>query len=112
MNLSRTLPAFSVGFMIIYLCSLVLHPDLTLFTYSPRTGQWYSGVPDLGKSGPGMYWYSWLATAFIGGTAMAAIAASTPPTIRAKIRSDVVWVTPVALTLILIYIERTWFGIK
>ena len=112
MNISRSLPAFSVGFLIVYLCSLLLHPELTLFTYAPRTGQWHPGVPDLGKNGPGMFWYSWLATASIGGIAAAILALLTPLNIRSKFWVGLVWVVPIVLTLILIYIERTWFGFK
>ena len=112
MNITRSLPAFSVGFLIVYLCSLLLHPDLTIFTYAPRTGQWHPGVPDLGKSGPGMFWYSWLATAFLGGLSMAVLALVAPQNLREKVWSGWVWVTPVVLTVILMYIERTWFGIK
>ena len=67
MNLSRACPAFSVAFMVVYLASMYLHPNLTLFTYAPRADVWHMGIPDLGRGGPGMYWFSWLSTAFAAG---------------------------------------------
>ncbi len=59
-----------------------------------------------------MYWYSWLTTAGIGGIAAAVIALLAPENIRLKIAISWVWIVPAALTLILIFIERTWFGIN
>ena len=53
--------------MVVYLASMYLHPNLTLFTYAPRSGDWYMGIPELGRGGPGMYWFSWLSTGFVGG---------------------------------------------
>jgi hypothetical protein len=112
MNLSRVFPAFSIGFGVIYLASMYFHPALTLFTYAPRTGQWFTGVPDLGRNGPGMYWYSWLTTGFIAGAAIGAIGLAIPETLRKKLWSGWTWVVPVALIFVLAYIERTWFGFK
>ncbi len=115
MNFSRAFPAFSVGFGVVYLASMYFHPALTLFTYVPRTGQWMKGAQgaaELARAAPGMYWYSWLATGLMAGLACGAIALATPENIRNKVWSGWVWVAPVALTVILTYIERTWFGFK
>lgn len=115
MNISRAFPAFSVGFGVVYLASMAYHPLLTLFTYVPRTGQWIMGAQaaaELGRSAPGMYWYSWLTTGILAGVVCGAIALLTPENVRNKFWSGFVWVVPVVLTLILTYLERTWFGYK
>ncbi len=112
MGLSRAFPAFSAAFCVIYLSSMYFHPNLTLFTYSPRLGQWFAGVPDLGRGAPGMYWYSWLVTGLIAGLAAGAVALALPENLRNKVWSGWTWVVPVVLTVILAYIERTWFGFK
>ena len=112
MNLSRACPAFSIAFMIVYLSSMFLHPSLTLFTYAPRSGDWHMGIPDLGRGGPGMYWFSWLTTAFMAGVGAGIFTLFVPQSIDKRLWSGWVWVVPVLLTLFLLYLERTWFGIK
>ena len=113
MSATRVFPAFAVGFGIVYLASMYFHPTFTLFTYIPKTGGWATLVPQLTpRQAPGMFWYSWLATGLIGGVVASLIALVTPEKIRAKVWTGWVWVVPVILTVILIYIERTWFGFK
>ena len=112
MKIARAFPAFSAAFTVVYLASMYFHPKLTLFTYAPRLGQWFLFAPDLAPRGPGMYWYSWLVTGAIAGVIAGVIALVLPENMRAKIWSGWTWVVPVALTLVLAYIERTWFGFK
>ncbi len=112
MNLTRAFPAFSAVFCIVYLASMYFHPALTLFTYGPRLGQWFWLAPDLAPKGPGMYWYSWLVTGALAGIAAGGVALVTPETLRRRVWSGWVWVVPVVLTVLLAYIERTWFGFK
>jgi len=113
MSFGRALPAFSATFGIAYLISMYFHPTFTLFTYAPRSGSWFSGVPSLpGNQGPGMYWYSWLLTGLIAGLVAGAIALATPESVRKRVWSGWTWIVPIALTIVLAYIERTWFGIK
>ena len=112
MVLVRACPAFSVAFMIAYLASMYLHPNFTVFTYAPRSGDWSMGVPDLGRGGPGMYWFSWLTTGFAAGVGAGCVALLVPRSFDKRIWSGWVWVVPVVLTLLLLYIERTWFGLK
>ena len=113
MSLSRTFPAFSVAFAIAYVVSMDFHPKFTLFTYAPRLRDWFFGVPDLvGRQGPGMYWYSWLATAFIAGLVAAGVAAITPENVRARIWTGWTWVTPIVLCLVVAYLLRPWFGFR
>jgi hypothetical protein len=113
MSLSRALPAFSCAFAIAYLVSMYFHPTFTLFTYAPLLGEWYMGVPaPTGRLAPGMYWYSWLTTGLIAGLVGGAVALIVPDVVRAKAPSALVWAIPVVLTVILLYIERPWFGIK
>jgi hypothetical protein len=112
MSFSRALPAFSAAFAVIYLASMYFHPALTMFTYSPRLGQWFGGVPDLARNGPGMFWYSWITTGAIAGVVAGAVALAVPEAARKRVWSGWTWVVPVALVVILAYIERTWFGFK
>ena len=113
MNFSRAFPAFSVAAAVAYLASMYFHPMFTLFTYAPRLGQWFKGVPALPTNqAPGMFWYSWLTTGLIAGLVAGAIALAMPESVRSKTWPGLTWVVPVVLTLILLYIERTWFGFK
>jgi hypothetical protein len=113
MTWTRAFPAFSCAFAIAYLISMYFHPTFTLFTYAPRLGEWYMGVPaPTGRLAPGMYWYSWLTTGLIAGLVSGAVALAIPPTARSRFPASVVWIVPVVLTVILLYIERPWFGIK
>ena len=111
MQISRAFPAFSVAAASAYLASMALHPMFTLFTYAPRLGQWFIGVPALGqREAPGMYWYSWLTTGLIAGLVAGAITLFVPEDVRKRFWSGLTWVVPVVLVLILTYLERTWFG--
>lgn len=113
MQISRAFPAFSVAAGIAYLASMVFHPIFTLFTYAPRLGKWFSGVPALPpREAPGMYWYSWLLTGLMAGVVAGAVALVVPESLRKRVWSGWVWLVPVMLTLILAYLERTWFGLK
>lgn len=113
MRLARAFPAFSAAFATAYLVSMYFHPAFTLFTYAPRLGQWFVGVPALaGRQAPGMFWYSWLVTGLIAGVVCGAVALALPEKIRGRVWSGFTWVVPLVLTVILLYIERTWFGIK
>jgi hypothetical protein len=113
MQISRAFPAFSTAAAIAYLASMALHPMFTLFTYAPRLGRWFPGVPALAqREAPGMYWYSWLTTGLIAGLVAGVVALAIPEHLRKSMWSGVTWLVPVILTLILAYLERTWFGFK
>ena len=113
MRLTRGLPAFSCAFAIAYLISMYFHPTFTLFTYAPRLGEWFVGVPAAtGKMSPGMYWWSWLTTALISGVVVGGIASFAGDDKPSRAWSTVVWVIPLVLLVILLYVERTWFGFK
>jgi len=113
MRLTRGFPAFSCAFAIAYLISMYFHPIFTLFTYAPRLGQWFPGVPEAaGKMAPGMYWYSWLATALMAGIVAGSVAALLPDGKPSRAWSAAVWATPLVLIAVLLYVERTWFGFK
>jgi hypothetical protein len=112
MQISRAFPVFSVVAAIAYLASMALHPMFTLFTYAPRLGTWFGGVPSLGqREAPGMYWYSWLATGLMAGLVAGAASLALPVTDRPNRLGALVWIVPVLLILVLAYLERTWFGI-
>jgi hypothetical protein len=113
-GVARAIPAFSCAFMTAYLTSMYFHPMFTLFTYTPRLGQWFMGVPATAGRGmsPGMYWYSWLFTGLLAGLVSGGVALALPEGARAKVWPGFVWLVPVVLIVILAWIERTWFGFK
>ncbi len=109
---TRALPTFSVVFVVAYLISMDFHPTFTLFTYAPRLGQWFWGVPNLGARGPGMFWWSWLTTGALAGLLAGLLALAAPESLRRYAWPGLTWLTPAVATMILLYIERPWFGFK
>jgi hypothetical protein len=109
MKIARVFPIFSAAFAVIYL--LAMYSNLALVSYFPRTRQWFLlTVTDLPRSaGPGMYWYGWLATSFLGAAGVAALTLVAPGPWLARVARIVSWVVPVAVILALIYILRGWF---
>ena len=109
MKATRVFPVFSAAFAAIYLAAM--YDNLALLSYFPRTRQWYwLTVTDLPRSaGPGMYWYGWLLTAFLGASALALLALALPkqPLVRAS--RTLSWAVPLAVVVVIAYILRSWF---
>ena len=109
MRIARVFPIFSAAFAAIYLAAM--YENLALVSYFPRTRQWFFlTVTDLPRSaGPGMYWYGWLATSFLGAAALAALALVAPARSVAGVARVVSWAVPIAVIVVVIYILRGWF---
>jgi hypothetical protein len=109
MKAARVLPVFSVAYAVIYL--VAMYENLALVTYYPRLRQWFPlTVTDLPKSaGPGMFWYGWIVTAFLGAAAITLLALAVPERTLARIMSRAAWAAPLAVILIIVYLLRGWF---
>jgi hypothetical protein len=108
-KIARVLPVFSAAFAVLYL--LAMYDNLALASYFPRLGQWLPlTVTDLPRSaGPGMYWYGWLATSFLGAAAISALAFALPAQGIAKVARAAAWAIPLGVMVVLVYILRGWF---
>jgi hypothetical protein len=105
MKLARLFPFFSAAFAVIY--APALYYNWALVTYQPAMMEW-----DLGpvtKQGPPMFWYGIVATSFIGGCVITAIAALLPETLVRRLWTGLTWLLPVAALIFIIYILRPYF---
>lgn len=93
---------FGIAVAVLYvICDLAALP---MFTYHPGTGRLDPGfAPARRDEGPAMYWYGWIATSVLGGSAIGLFAAMLPERIGAKIPLTLAWVVPIALLPFLIY---------
>lgn len=108
MNFARVFPVFSIAFAILYVLSM--DNNWALFTYWPRSRDWYWLVATPPpRGGPGMYWYGWLATSALGAAAAAAIAYVVPQRWTARLWPGLIWAVPAGAILVLIFILRGWF---
>jgi hypothetical protein len=109
MRAARVFPLFSAAFAVIYLAAM--YNNLALVSYFPRTRQWFwLTVTDLPRSaGPGMYWYGWLLTSFLGAAAIAALALLAPPQTIARASRPASWAVPLGVIALIVYILRGWF---
>ena len=110
MKLARALPVFSIAFVVLYV--VAMDNNWALVTYLPRSREWLPLVVepvDIRKTGPGMYWYGWLATAGLGAAAAAVLWALLPRHWTRDIGARAVWLVGVAAILVVAYILRGWF---
>lgn len=103
-DLGKTTPIFAAAFALIYVVSV--EQNLALFTYHPRVGQW-GWLVQKGIQGPGMYWYGWLATSFLGASAISL--ASLPLVKRISVPSWIGWAVPLAVMVAFVYLLRSFF---
>ena len=106
MNIGRALPVFSIAFAVIYIASVQY--NLSPLTYHAEIGQWGLGVQPP-KQGPAMYWYGWLVTATVGAAAAAAVSLAIPGKALDRAWSVLVWLVPVIMIGIIMYILRGYF---
>ena len=104
MSASRTLPIFAAAFAVIYVLSV--EANWALVTYHPRLGEW-EWLARPAKSGPPMRWYGWLATSFLGASAISLLAL--PLTRRWSPPLWLGWAVPLAVMVLFVYLMRSFF---
>ena len=103
-DLPKTSPIFAAAFALIYVFSVEY--NWALFTYHARVGEW-GWLVQPGKGGAGMYWYGWLATSFLGATALSLV--SLPLIRRWSPPAVIGWAIPLAVMLAFVYLLRSFF---
>ena len=106
MTIGRALPVFSIAFAIIYIASVEY--NLALITYHPQIFKW-GLLAEAPKEGPAMYWYGWLLTSALGAGAVAALSLALPAKPFDRIWSILVWVVPLVMIAVIMYILRVYF---
>jgi hypothetical protein len=106
MTIGRALPVFSIAFALIYIASVEY--NLALITYHPQIGRW-GVLAEAPREGPAMYWYGWLLTSALGAGAIAALSLALPARPFDRVWSILVWVAPLAMIAVIVYILRGYF---
>ena len=106
MTIGRAFPVFGIAFAVIYIASVYF--NLALLTYHPQLVQW-GVLVQAPKQGPAMYWYGWLLTAGLGAGAIAALSLALPARPFDRIWSILVWVVPLVMIAVIMYILRVYF---
>ena len=109
-RLAQVLPAFSIAAAVTYF--LVMGFGVVTFIYYPQVGEWRLSRQD--GLGPPMYFYGWLLDALLAGSVAAGAAAILPRRMSGQVMraySWASWITPVALTLCVMFFLRTYFGL-
>lgn len=105
-NISRVFPVFAIAFAVIYIASVQF--NLALVTYHPELVQW-GPLVEAPRQGPAMYWYGWLITATLGSAAIAALALALPARALDRACAVLVWLVPVIMIGVIMYILRGYF---
>ncbi len=106
MTILRALPVFSAIFAPLYAAAMYF--NIALFVYYPQVNQlsWHDR-PDL--PGPAMYWYGWIAYAFLGAAILSGCAALVPASWAARMSPRWSWGVPLASIFFVLYVLRSWF---
>lgn len=106
----RWLPVFSTTFAaaatIIYF--LAVQQNWALFTYHPALGT-FEALAAPAKAGPAMYWYGWMATAALGGGAIAALVSALPDAVTRRIWPGLAWAVPAGVIVAFAVLLRGYF---
>jgi hypothetical protein len=105
MKLTRLFPVFSAAFAVIY--PVALYYNWAAVTYQPAMGEWDLGA--VTKSGPPMFWYGIVVTAFIGALVVAIVSAFLPEAATRRVWRGFTWLFPVAAWIFIAYILRPYF---
>ena len=105
MRLTRLFPVFSAAFAVIY--APALYYNWAVVTYQPAIHEWDWGA--VTRSGPPMYWYGILITAFVGACIVSAIAALLPDSVTRRVWPGLTWLLPVVVWLFIAFILRQYF---
>ncbi len=101
---ARLTPIFAAAFAVLYLLAEQL--NIALVTYHPRIREW-GWLTEAPRNGPSMYWYGWLATAFVGACLVCLI--SLPYTARRMVPTWIGWGVPLATMLAFVFLLRAFF---
>lgn len=104
MSIDRVIPIFAAVFAVVYV--VAVEANWALVTYHPRIDEW-EWLTQPAKSGPAMHWYGWLATSFLGATAVSLIAM--PLTRRWQPPVWIGWAAPLAIMVVFVYLLRSFF---
>jgi hypothetical protein len=110
MSTSGRWRAFTTVFAVIYpiVYYLSVWKNYALFTYIPALGRFGMGVLK-SSNGPAMYWYGWIATSALAAAAGGAAAALLPERLSARLWPGWVWIIPLCVMLLFVYLLRNYF---
>jgi hypothetical protein len=97
---------FTPAYAAIY--ALAVFNNWALFTYAPATGE-FGPLLTPATVGPTMYWYGWIATAALGGGALAGLCVSLPEPVTQRIPACITWAVPSVVILVFGYLLRGYF---
>ncbi len=111
MNWDRRLPVlvivFAAAYALIY--AAAVEWNWALFTYHPALGT-FGALTTRAAAGPSMYWYGWIATAALGGAALAGLAAfALPESVARRLWRCLAWAVPAVAMLALAFLLRGYF---
>ena len=90
------------------LYALAVFNNWALFTYAPATGE-FGPLLTPATAGPSMYWYGWIATAALGGGALAGLCAFLPESVTRRMPACLTWGVPIVVILVFGYLLRGYF---
>jgi hypothetical protein len=100
---ARLTPIFAAAFSVIY--CIAEQFNIALVTYHPRIAEW-GWLTEAPRNGPGMYWYGWLGTAFLGASAVTLLSL---PLTRNRAPQWIGWAVPLATMVAFVYLLRAFF---
>jgi hypothetical protein len=100
---ARFTPVFAAAFAVLY--ALAEQFNIALVTYHPRIREW-GFLTEAPRNGPGMYWYGWVGTAFLGALAISFLSL---PLTRNRAPQWIGWAVPFATMAAFVYLLRAFF---
>jgi hypothetical protein len=100
---ARLTPVFAATFAVLY--AFAEQFNIALVTYHPRIREW-GWLTEAPRNGPGMYWYGWVGTAFLGALAIAFLSL---PLTRRHAPQWIGWGVPLATMAAFVYLLRAFF---
>ncbi len=110
-DIDKTFPIFAAAFAVIYVFAVEM--NWALVTYHPKINEWgwlvqpFRPSASGGRPDPAMYWYGWLATAFLGASVVSLL--SLPLVKRWTPPDWIGWGTALAVMIAFLYLLRNFF---
>jgi hypothetical protein len=110
MKITRSISVFATVFAVVYAIVYVVavEQNYALITYHPLLNQ-FGPLAEPPRAEFAMYWYGWMATAGIAALVSGIIAGFVPESVTQRLWSGWSWVIPVAMMLVVGYIQRGYF---